>query len=93
MQTHTDGTACPEGTQRLPSRFRPCCPEFVARTSACYHDIRYEWWTRPRGWFIVIAGSAGGGGIAMNHCPHCGARLAGRARSGRWIDFGRADRS
>jgi hypothetical protein len=46
---HTDGTRCPEGTARLPRKFTPCCESFVARTAACYFDIRYEWWPKQKG--------------------------------------------
>jgi len=84
---HTDGSYCPEGTQRIPSRYTPCCDDFLAHTFACYFDIRYEWWPRLRGWFIVIDPSAGGGGVAISHCPHCGGKLSGVARSGRYIEI------
>lgn len=83
---HADGSVCPEGTARRPRSYRPCCEEFDARTLACFFDIRYEWWPRYRGWFTIINPTAGGGGIAMNFCPHCGQRLPGRPRSGRFIE-------
>ncbi len=83
---HADGSLCPEGTQRLPIRFVPCCPEFTARTFACCYDIRYEWWSQHKGWFIVIAESAGSGGIAISFCPHCGSKLSGGKKSGRFIE-------
>jgi len=75
---HPDGTSCPEGTRRVPLRFTPCCAEFDARTRACYHDIRFEWWSRPRAWFIIIAPEAGGGGIRVRYCPHCGTALSSK---------------
>lgn len=83
---HYDGSACPEGTPAIPRAFKPCCPEFGSHTLACYHDVRYEWWPRRRGWFTVIAPSAGGGGVAISFCPHCGSRLTnakGGAKLGR----------
>lgn len=72
---HADGTSCPEGTRRVPVRFTACCAEFDDRTRACYHDIRFEWWSRPRAWFIIIAPDAGGGGIRFRYCPCCGTAL------------------
>jgi hypothetical protein len=57
---HSDGSPCPEGTQCVPRVFRPCCGAFAQHTSSCYFDIRYEWWPKRRGWFIVIAPDAGG---------------------------------
>jgi hypothetical protein len=59
----------------LPSRYKACCDDFEQRTTACYVDIRYEWWRRQRGWFVIIAPNAGGGGIAIHFCPHCGEKL------------------
>lgn len=85
-RTHADGSICPEGTARLPKRGKLCCAAFAARTEACYFDIRYEWWPSYRGWFTIIQPDAGGGGVAMNFCPHCGARLAGAKRSGRYLE-------
>lgn len=83
---HADGSVCPEGTARLPRPFKPCCETFAAHTRACFFDIRYEWWPKQRGWFTIIAPSAGGGGVAMNFCPHCGRRLAGRRHEGRYLE-------
>lgn len=85
-RTHADGSPCPEGTTRLPRTAKVCCAEFAARTRACYFDIRYEWWPRPRGWFTIIPPDAGGGGVAMNFCPHCGQRLPGVKRHGRYLE-------
>ena len=85
--THIDGSLCPEGTANMPVNRRVCCKEFEWRTYACYYDVRYEW-QRWRGqWVIAIAPDAGGGGIAIRNCPHCGAKLPGRGKSGRWFDF------
>jgi hypothetical protein len=75
---HPDGSACPEGTQSVPRAFIACCPEFRAHTLSCYHDVRYEWWPKQRCWFTVIAPSAGGGGVEISFCPHCGSRLSKR---------------
>ncbi len=87
VRKHSDGSVCPEGTRRLPAKFRACCEMFEAHTAACYYDVRYEWWASRRGWFIVIPELAGGGGVAINYCPHCSSRLAGRLHSGRSIDL------
>ena len=83
---HLDGSLCPAGTQRLPARFSACCESFEQHTLDCTFDIRYEWWPKKRNWFVLIADSAGGGGIAIAHCPHCGAKLSGGKLSGRWMD-------
>lgn len=85
--THLDGSLCPEGTAQLPANRVLCCREFEARTTACYYDVRYEWQRRRRNWVIAIPPDAGGGGVAITHCPHCGAKLAGRNRKGRWLDI------
>lgn len=89
-RTHTDGSLCLEGTQRVPRRFTPCCGHFAARTLACYFDVRYEHWPR-HGWLIVISPDAGGGGIRIAYCPHCGAALgkSRRSRGGRYLDVSR----
>jgi hypothetical protein len=83
---HGDGSICPEGTARRPRPYKPCCRDFDRHTLACFFDIRYEWWPRYRGWFNIISPSAGGGGIALNFCPHCGKRLPGIRRSGRYLE-------
>ena len=81
--THLDGTPCPEGSRTVPRAYAACCATFDARTLACYHDIRYEWWSGQRNWFVCIAPDAGGGGVAIAHCPHCGATLKGSGKRGR----------
>ena len=78
---HDDGTPCPEGTRCVPRGFKACCECFAGHTTACYFDIRYEWWPRRKSWFIIIAKVAGGGGVRMSFCPHCGAKLRPRSRS------------
>lgn len=82
-QLHPDGTPCPEGTRSVPDGFVACCEAFSDRTSACYFDIRYEWWASFGEWFIVIAPAAGGGGIGLDYCPHCGTALAKETRKAR----------
>lgn len=71
-----DGSSCPEGTQSVFLGFVPCCHLFGQHTQACYFDIRYEWWSPANAWFTIIAPVAGGGGIEITFCPHCGAKLA-----------------
>jgi hypothetical protein len=61
-----DGSACPEGTRRVPARFKACCEVFEGHTTACYLDIRDEWWSKQRTWVTVIPAAAGGGGITIN---------------------------
>ena len=72
---HTDGTPCKEGTRTVPPDFRPCCRAFAGHTDTCEYDIRYEWWSPEQGWVVAIAESAGGGGVAIRFCPHCGLKL------------------
>ncbi len=69
---HADGTVCLEGTRSVPRNYSPCCEVFDYRTAACVYDIRYEWWPISHQWVIVIAEVAGGGGITVSYCPHCG---------------------
>lgn len=76
---HADGTPCKEGTSSIPRGFVPCCAEFSGHLTTCDFDVRYEWWPKQRHWVIAIAEVAGGGGIRIAYCPHCGARL-GRKR-------------
>ncbi len=78
---HQDGSPCPEGSQSVPRAFTPCCEVFAQHTAACYFDIRYEWWPKQKGWFTIIAPSAGGGGIAISFCPHCGSKLTASGRT------------
>lgn len=73
--THSDGSPCPEGTQCLHEGELICCDLFRQHTLACYYDIRYEYWPGLSGWFIIIAPEAGGGGIEIKYCPHCGTKL------------------
>src|SRR4051812_22708633 len=73
---HTDGSLCLEGTSRVPKGFHACCAAFAVHTKTCEFDIRYEWWPRPKGWYVVIAEAAGGGGVEIGFCPHCGAKLS-----------------
>jgi hypothetical protein len=74
---HEDGTPCPEGSRKVPRGFGACCEVFEGHTTSCYFDIRYEWWAKERTWVTVIPDGAGGGGIEMFFCPHCGTRLEG----------------
>jgi hypothetical protein len=83
---HADGTVCREGTRRVPRAFRACCSAFDHRTLACVFDVRYEWWPRQKSWFVPIHDTAGGGGIAIAFCPHCGAKLKGSSKEGRWLE-------
>ena len=80
---HNDGAICPEGTIKVHPKYKMCCEEFGRRTLACYYDIRYEWWPKSKGWFIIISPQAGGGGIRINYCPHCSAKLNGKPSGGR----------
>ncbi|MGE0045319.1 MAG: hypothetical protein AB7J28_12900 [Hyphomonadaceae bacterium] len=86
-KTHSDGSLCPEGTQSLPSSGAICCDAFGWRTLACYFDIRYEFWENPEGWFVIIQPDAGGGGILLSYCPHCGAKLPGELEPGRYMNM------
>ncbi len=65
----------------MPRGFRACCRLFASHTTICEHDVRYEWWQNRRTWVVVIAESAGGGGIEIRFCPHCGRRLKPGASS------------
>lgn len=73
--SHADGTPCKEGTRSVPDGFRPCCESFDGHTTSCDFDVRYEWWPKSGHWVIAISESAGGGGILIEFCPHCGLRL------------------
>lgn len=77
---HADGSLCLEGTRKLPRGFTACCSQFEAHTAVCVYDVRYEWSGEQGGagsWQIAIPEIAGGGGLVIAHCPHCGASLAG----------------
>jgi hypothetical protein len=71
---HADGSPCREGTRQLPREYQPCCKTFDRHTATCVHEVRYEWHANS-GWRIALAEIAGGGGIAIKHCPHCGTAL------------------
>lgn len=81
QRTHADGSICPEGTSLVPPDFSPCCEDFSEHTLSCYYDIRYEWDEADSEWVIVIPNSAGGGGILISYCPHCGASLSATSAS------------
>jgi len=66
---------CLEGTKKVPRGFKGCCETFAGHTTTCTFDIRYEWWPKLKTWVIVIDESAGGGGITIGYCPHCGKKL------------------
>jgi len=72
---HLDGSPCYQGIQQCPPEGGPCCETFEDHTVACTYDIRYEWWASKGFWVIPIASSAGGGGIKISFCPHCGKAL------------------
>ena len=73
---HHDGTVCLEGTRIIPIDFNPCCEVFARHLDTCTFDIRYEYWSKSLEWVIIIAESAGGGGITIKYCPHCGSELS-----------------
>ena len=76
MAVHADGTECLEGTRRVPDAWQPCCEVFAGHVDTCAHDLRYEFWEGTSRWYIATAESAGGGGIEIGWCPHCGQRLS-----------------
>jgi hypothetical protein len=84
---HTDGSICLEGTRRVPKPYTACCEAFDSRTVACTFDIRYEWWPKLKTWVVPISDASGGGGVAINHCPHCGMKLKGSKKEGRWLEI------
>lgn len=75
QRRHADGTLCREGTRQLPANHQACCETFEQHTSACVHDVRYEWHEDHQTWVIALSDAAGGGGIAIEYCPHCGTGL------------------
>jgi hypothetical protein len=72
---HSDGLICKEGTKNVPKRYSYCCDEFQIRTTKCELDIRYEWYISQKSWVIAVPETAGGGGIIISYCPHCGSKL------------------
>jgi hypothetical protein len=70
----------------VPPRFRHCCEVFRAHTTTCELDVRYEWWPKANRWFIAILDSAGGGGIEIGFCPHCGRQLEHHGSSNRPLE-------
>lgn len=75
LMKHSDGTKCLEGTSSIPKNYKPCCETFLGHTVTCSFDVRYEYWKKSKQWVIAIAESAGGGGITIKYCPHCGKKL------------------
>ncbi len=75
---HADGTPCLEGTRRVPRGFAPCCAAFDRLTQNCVADLRVEWWSRRRRWFLLLPSSTGNEGLEVHFCPHCGAPLRPR---------------
>jgi hypothetical protein len=78
-KTHSAGDLCLEGARRVPANFSPCCDAFEGHLETCAFDLRYEWWERSRQWVVRVADEAGGGGITIGYCPHCGHKLSGNA--------------
>jgi hypothetical protein len=74
---HADGSVCLEGTQVLPEGFAACCDRFVHSTAACSVDVRFEWWERHDGWYVIMA-DGGQSGLRFSFCPFCGSKLVGR---------------
>jgi hypothetical protein len=79
-QRHSDGTLCKEGTTSVPKGFAACCAAFSDHVATCDFDVRYEWRRQSRDWVIAIPESAGGGGVRISFCPHCGSRLGARRK-------------
>src|SRR5688572_7162957 len=72
---HTDGSPCLEGVPSAPAGYVACCDTFAGHLGICAHDLRYDWWSQERCWVVAVAEGAGGGGIVITFCPHCGGRL------------------
>ena len=77
---HADGTVCMEGSQVVPDGFVACCDRFLNSTTACSVDVRFEWWERHDGWYVIIA-DGGHSGLNFQFCPFCGSRLADQPRA------------
>jgi hypothetical protein len=75
-KTHADGSPCFEGVSQTPNRFKTCCDVFEAHTLCCVYDVRYEYWSKSKSWVIAISKLAGGGGVEIHFCPHCGKSLS-----------------
>jgi hypothetical protein len=74
-QFHADGVPCLAGTRRTPEDFAPCCSDFAGHVDLCVSDVRYEWYAKQQLWAIAIGAEAGGGGVEIAFCPHCGTKL------------------
>jgi hypothetical protein len=72
---HADGTPCLAGTQQVPENFVSCCADFAGHVALCVSDVRYEWYAKQKIWVIAVGAEAGGGGVEMSYCPHCGAKV------------------
>lgn len=72
---HLDGSACLAGTSSVPRKgYKPCCAELEVRLTACALDIRYEYWSEPDRWYILLADGTHEG-LRIRYCPHCGEKL------------------
>lgn len=80
MRSHLDGSPCKEGTRDVPENWEPCCAAFGGHVTTCEYDVRYEWWIGDAVGVIAIAASAGGGGVTIRFCPHCGHELRPASR-------------
>lgn len=84
MAEHSDGSPCLDGVVAVPPGYTPCCPVFEQHTRLCVYDVRYQW-SASTGWVIAIAESAGGGGVQIAFCPHCGTELGSGASMRSWL--------
>jgi hypothetical protein len=75
VNLHPDDTECREGTRSVPDGWLPCCEVFAGHVETCAYDLRYEFRTQANHWFVAIPESAGGGGVEIGWCPHCGSFL------------------